>query len=378
MPPELALATSPPAVSRWARLGPYYAMFPVNFAENIVNKYTRAGDSILDPFAGRGTSAYAAAALGRKGVGVEINPVGWVYGKAKIAPASKQKVIARLDEICAAASRFGKGADALPPFFHACYSRDVRKFLLAARAKLNWQRSAADTTLMAFVALHLHGKNGEGMSNQMRQTKAMSPEYSLRWWKARGMTPPDINPADFLLRKIEWRYAKGVPEFGANARLYLGDSENILTKIKQQHGANNKKFALLFTSPPYWSLVNYHADQWLRLWLMGGADSPKNIREKNKGRFVSQPAYRALLFSVFAKCAKVMSKRAIVYVRTDIRQFTRDTTREALKECFPGYRMREEETYVERTQSHLFKNIPSIASPGEVDIIMHPLKIRRA
>lgn len=38
------------AAARWARFGPYYAMFPIDFAFNVVNKYSKPGDKILDPF----------------------------------------------------------------------------------------------------------------------------------------------------------------------------------------------------------------------------------------------------------------------------------------------------------------------------------------
>ena len=361
-----------PAEERWARFGVYYAMFPVDFALNVVRKYSDAGDHVIDPFAGRGTSVYAAAAMGRKGCGIEINPVGWVYGKAKIAPANKEKVISRLEEIASASGRFARGAESMPPFFHACFSGGVRKFLLAAKSRLDWRRSAVDATLMSFIALYLHGKSGAGLSNQMMQTKAMSPEYSIRWWKSNGMSRPlEINPEEFLRPRIEWRYARGVPQFGKDARFYLGDSDRVLPRVAGQVRDRRGKFSLLFTSPPYWSLVNYHADQWLRLWLMGGADNPKYLREKNKGRFLSQAAYRALLFSVFSKCSKVMSKRAIIYVRTDIRQFTRDATREVLEACFPKHRVQVRKSYAEKTQSRLFRNTPSVR-PGEVDIIMRP------
>lgn len=83
---------------RWLRLGPYYAMFPVEFALETVEKYTQPGDWVLDPFCGRGTSVAAAEALNRQGVGVEINPVGWLYGAVKIAPVSEQKLLSRLRE----------------------------------------------------------------------------------------------------------------------------------------------------------------------------------------------------------------------------------------------------------------------------------------
>ena len=47
------------AESRWARFGPYYAMFPLEFALDVVEKYSKKGDYIIDPFAGRCSSIYA-------------------------------------------------------------------------------------------------------------------------------------------------------------------------------------------------------------------------------------------------------------------------------------------------------------------------------
>ena len=361
---------SPDATKRWECLGPYYAMFPVGFAREVIGKYSRKSGFVLDPFAGRGTSVYAAADLGRRAMGIEINPVGWLYGRAKITPAPKRAMLARLDEVCARMPNFATQARALPEFYHFCFSRDVQRFLLAARARLNWRRNHTDATLMALVVMHLHGKKSEGMSNQMRQTKAMSPAYSIRWWRGRGMeTPPDIDPREFLRKKIEWRYAKGTPSFRESPRLYLGDSVKVLGRIAK---AQNGKASLLFTSPPYRGVVNYHADQWLRLWLLGGPDSPKSLGEKNKGRFNSKAAYRAMLRAVFSKCAAMTAKDAVVYVRTDMREFTRACTREVLLECFPGHQKEEVESYAQNSQTRLFANKSSLKKPGEVDIIMTP------
>ena len=358
------------ASARWECLGPYYAMFPVSFAREVISEHSRAGELVLDPFAGRGTSVYAAADLGRRAVGVEINRVGWLYGKAKIAPAPRQAVLDRLDDICAQVPDFAGQAKALPKFYHRCFSRDVRRFLLAARKCLDWRRDRADWTLMALIVMHLHGKQSEGMSNQMRQTKAMGPAYSIRWWRERGMeTPPDIDPREFLRKKIEWRYAKGIPPLSKAARLYLGDSTRVLDRIAKTRGT---KASLLFTSPPYKGVVDYHADQWLRLWLLGGPDSPKSLREKNKGRFNSQADYRAMLRAVFSKCAGMMAKNGAVYVRTDMRKFTHDCTLETLREFFPKHKIREEKSYAQNSQTRLFANTSSLPKPGEVDIIMTP------
>src|SRR3989344_8822042 len=84
------------AINRWEGVGPYYAMFPAAFAKNVIKKYTKEGDSVLDPFVGRGTSIFAAATNGRAGFGIEINPVGWVYTKTKLSPAPRTEVLKRL------------------------------------------------------------------------------------------------------------------------------------------------------------------------------------------------------------------------------------------------------------------------------------------
>jgi DNA modification methylase len=66
------------AETRWAKFGPYYAMFPIDFAFNVINKYSKAGDYIIDPFAGRFSSVYAGGVLGRHSIGIEILLVGFM------------------------------------------------------------------------------------------------------------------------------------------------------------------------------------------------------------------------------------------------------------------------------------------------------------
>lgn len=359
-------------------------MFPVDFAFEKIERHSRPGDLVIDPFAGRGTSVFAAAALGRVGVGVEINPVGWIYGKAKIAPAKKSDVLARLEELKKLASEHEKQALDMPPFFRMCFHQKVLRFLLAARSELKWEKRRADATLMAFIVNHLHGKAGDGVSNQMRQTKAMSPAYSMRWWEKNGKkNPPLIDPDEFLRAKIERRYAKGSPCFKGNARLYLGDSAVVLPRVRAHVG---KCASLLFTSPPYWSLVNYHYDQWLRLWLLRGEDSPRYLPDKNRGRFLSQTGYRALLRDVFSKCADMMADDATVYVRTDYRPFTRECTREVLREIFPRHSVEERESESDNSQTRLFQKdkaadeqAENAQSPRhrEVDIILSKKRASR-
>lgn len=357
------------AESRWSRFGPYYAMFPFEFAVDVINKYSETGGTILDPFAGRCSSIYAGGVSGRESLGIEINPVGWIYGTTKIQPSNKNLVKKRLLEIYQLRSNYYKKIELMHEFYSICFSKEVLSFLLAAKNNLRWKENKTDRTLMAFLLVYLHGKLGEGLSNQMRMTKSMGINYSINWWRKNGLDkPPEINPYEFMIKKIDWRYEKGIPKV-TNSKVILGDSTLVLNRIINASLKTDNKYSLLFTSPPYYGLTDYYADQWLRLWLLGGSEIPKVINEKHKGRFMSKEEYSHLLDSVFSKCALVMKKKSTLYVRTDIRDFTFNTTMSNLKKYFPRHDIAiESKPIKKRTQTVIFGNKSS--DPGEVDIIM--------
>lgn len=357
------------AEARWARFGPYYAMFPLDFAFEVVQKYSKKGDYIIDPFAGRGSSIYAGGVLGRHSLGIEINPLGWLYGSVKIAPAEKSKVMQRLLYIYNTKDLFSDKICSLPEFYRMCYCETVLKFLLSARKQLSWEESNVDATLISIILVYLHGKIGEGLSNQMQMTKAMGMNYSINWWKKNDLcVPPQIDPLDFLIKKIEWRYKKGVPKI-EESQILLGDSTEELAKIAEKACKNNIKFNLLFTSPPYYSITDYHKDQWLRLWLLGGTDIPETSRDKYRGRFNDKEEYYELLDVTFGSCVPMMDKESTIYVRTDKRSWTFEKTLEILKKHYPKHKLTIfDRKITKRTQTEIFGN--SSSEKGEVDIIL--------
>lgn len=358
------------AESRWARFGPYYAMFPLDFAFEVVNKYSRSGDFIIDPFAGRGSSIYAGSILGRTSLGIEINPVGWLYGSVKLNPADKEEVENRLLEIYSKRNYYSRTVERMPLFYRMCYCDEVLKLLLSARANLDWRNNNIDATLMSILVLYLHGKLGEGLSNQMRMTKSMGMNYSISWWKKNKMKrPPQINPLEFIFKKIDWRYKKGKPET-IESHILFGDSTIQLNDIATMAINTNTKFSLLFTSPPYCNVTDYHNDQWLRLWLLGGPEIPEYNNEKYKGRFSAKPEYYDLLDSVFGQCVNMMAEQSTIYVRTDQRDYTFEITKEILKKHYPDYQFRtRKKPFTKRTQTEIMGNTSS--EDGEIDIILN-------
>ena len=63
------------------------------------------------------------------------------------------------------------------------------------------------------------------MSNQMRQMTAMAPDYSIRWWTEKNLTPPDIDPSYLPIEKrIHVALRHMVSLKLADATVFLHDS----------------------------------------------------------------------------------------------------------------------------------------------------------
>lgn len=69
------------------------------------------------------------------------------------------------------------------------------------------------------------------------------------------------------------------------------------------------------------------------------------------------------------QCKPLLKRRARVYVRTDRREFTHDTTVAALRAAFPGRKIREIDRPFEKpTQTHLFGDRSK--KTGEIDLVL--------
>jgi len=345
-------------------------MFPNSLVDQVVDRFTSPGESLLDPFAGRASSIFGGATKGRPSFGVEINPVGWIYGKTKLSVAPADQVLRRIHEIVAISGQYPLEIEGdLCTFFQLCFSECTLQFLLAARAQLDWKNSAVDRTLMTLILVDLHGIRHRSFSNQTRQSRAMNPDYSVRWWRTKQLAPPIRDPEAFLQKKVRWRFRHGVPQT-VDSDVLLGDSCQLLSSLRHHtHAASALPFKLLFTSPPYMNITDYYRDQWLRLWMLGDDPSAVRTREPHKGAFNSAAQYRDMLSTVFRQSAEMMSARGCVYVRTDARPTTFDITWSVLRDAFPRWKaVVVDQPAPDRTQTALYGDTGP--KPGERDIIL--------
>lgn len=357
------------AAGRWARLGPYYAMFPISFVESILDLYTKPRQTVIDPFCGRGTVPFIAMVNGIRAIGCDVNPVAWLYAKTKTDPhPSLEEVKARISQLQEAAGPDDGKAES--EFQKMAFCPSVLAFIKIARRELAWRTSSLDRTVATLLIQHLHDKKGHGLSNQMRHSRALSPRYCIEWWCRNGYSaPPEIDPQKFLHKRADWRYAKGTPRPSGEKTptVTLGDSAAALPETYTP-------VDLVLTSPPYSNVTNYRADNWLRLWALGEGPSLPDWNPEQK--FANPEAYRRMLRECLTATKERTHPRTIWYIRSDVRLQTKKIITDVMGELLPDHRPYENPApYPGSTQTALYGDHEP--KPGEIDLLYMPPRRRR-
>jgi hypothetical protein len=231
---------------------------------------TASGDVVYDPFSGRGTVPLEASLMGRVGLGSDANPLAWVLTAAKVDPPSRARTFRRLEELAGSATE--GSLDEVP-------SHVRMLFCELTLARLVWLRDAldlhdrTDRFLMAVLLGKLHANSNSqgfprGLTVAMPNTFAMAPGYVSRYIQAHALDPPAVDPVAFLQRQIERMQWPGA-EF-IRGRAWIQDAREA---VRWPTGVPSAK--LVFTSPPYLSVIKYGKFNWIRLWLLG--HEPKQV-----------------------------------------------------------------------------------------------------
>lgn len=356
---ELITAKYATAMGRWAGLGPYYAMFPVAFAQKVVTEFCPKGGKILDPFCGRGTAPFIAQSSGIHSLGIDSNPVAWVFAKAKTQPEKNiAKLLTRVNEVWEKST--ASDAKSSNEFQKWAWHPNVLRFLHSARRELDWKHDQTDRTLMGLILSNVHSKIGDGISNQMMKSRALGPDYSVRWWKEKGMKPPNIDPVDYFEKRIKWRYKHGTVARHTPAEIILGNAEEKL------RGRKGETVDLVFTSPPYLDVTSYLHDSWIRLWALGeGPARPNWFKDK---KIHNPEPYQQMLESVLMQSKRLLKPNGTVWIRTDARKFTKETTRNILGDLWGGKFLYSRADIPQKTQtSHYGRQTLNL---GEVDFLI--------
>jgi hypothetical protein len=276
--------------SRLNAICPYFTMFSLDFPLGILSRNAYEGDWVLDPFCGRGTTGFAARLLGLGTVGIDSSPVAAAIAAAKLKNVSAQRVLAEAESILSD-ERYRAPEVPNGEFWRWAFSRRTLLDVCRLRTALLEDCSSPSRVVLRAVVLGaLHGpttkKTPSHLSNQAPRTFAPKPDYSVRFWRARGLRPKDVDTRKVIELRANRYLAPQLPRPLGTIR--LGDSR------KARSMRNDELFDWVITSPPYYGMRTYIQDQWLRNWFLGGppevdyAPSAADLTHRSRDDFVEQ------------------------------------------------------------------------------------------
>lgn len=238
-------------------------MFPPQLAHVFVRWLTQPGDTVYDPFCGRGTVGLEAALTGRRALLSDANPLAEALAAAKVQIPSSVRVHRRLRELRQAYAADAEDLDEVPPMIRMLYTDDTLRQLMYLRRALG--RGPADTLLRAAVLGMLHANHSRegatrGFSISMPNTFAMAPGYVEHYIATHALIAPECDVFAMLGARVD--------------RMQLPSKTHDAGRVWRQDATQplalgEERPRLVLTSPPYLQVIQYGKYNWVRLWFLG-------------------------------------------------------------------------------------------------------------
>jgi hypothetical protein len=239
------------------QLSPYIGKIKSSIAGDLIERYSRKGDLVVDPFAGAGTIPFEASIRGRRAFGADISPYARILSYAKLSPPSS------LDAALLAVERaLGEARESPEPdlrsapqwvrrFFHPDTLREAIGFARVVR------RPGNEFLMANFLGILHHQRPGflsypsSHLVPYLRDKKYPRKEfpdmYSYRELRSR------------LIAKIQRSYKRFTRPRISGVTFRQSAVQDLRFPTR---------FDTLITSPPYMNALDYGRDNRLRLWFI--------------------------------------------------------------------------------------------------------------
>lgn len=246
----------------------YRACFKPQLPRFFIERLTAPGESVYDPFMGRGTTVVEAALLGRVPIGCDVNPLSQALVKPRLSPPTRNEVRERLEQI-----DFGASEDD-PQELLTFYHPETLKEICSLRSYLvGREQVGIDETdqWIRMVALNRLTGHSPGFFSvyTLPPNQAVSLKSQVKINSKRNQTPPRRVVPELILRKTD-DLLRDVEAASRTMLRSLGDRARLLTRSSDSTPEiDPESIALVVTSPPFLDVVDYTADNWLRTWFCG-------------------------------------------------------------------------------------------------------------
>lgn len=247
----------------------YRACFKPQLPRFFIERLSRPGERVYDPFMGRGTTPIEAALLGRVPIGNDANPLSLVMARPRLNPPAMPDLQARLSSIPLDAP--ADTPDDLLVFFHADTLRAISSL---KRYLLERQQSGRLDNVdewIALVALNRLTGHSPGFFSvyTLPPNQAVSVRSQRRINERRNQQPVPRDVVKIILKKS--RQLLGDVDAATHRTLaaVAGEARFSTGPADATPSIASNSISLVVTSPPFLNVVQYATDNWLRCWFLG-------------------------------------------------------------------------------------------------------------
>lgn len=237
----------------------YAASFPPGVPATYINMFTKPGDTVLDPFSGKGTTPLQALLMGRNAIGNDLSPVAYHYVHSRVHTPKKADIIdaiRRLDEECRGETVNIYDWESLLFIYHP----DTLLRILQARQLLLERTDKMSMFLKALIMSSLYGSGDRVLSGNLPGSFPINLGSMAKMRLKKETKPPYKDLRATLTGKVEYIFVSGVPDM--EGTVYNMNS----AKLDEVVAPGSVR--LVCTSPPYINLMAYGEKTWLQQWFL--------------------------------------------------------------------------------------------------------------
>lgn len=246
----------------------YRACFKPQLPRFFIERLTQPGDTVYDPFMGRGTTLLEAALLDREVVGCDVNPLAPILCGPRLQPPTFEEVAARLDEI-SFQGRVEKEDEELNVFYH----RETLGQLRALQGYFDEKGlflDEVDTWIRMVATNRLTGHSPGFFSVYTLPPNQAASVTSQRKINAKRDQVPPVRDVPAIILKKSKALLKNLDRKKDEALWRRGKEARILTSSAAETSElEPESIDLVVTSPPFLDVIDYKGDNWLRCWFNG-------------------------------------------------------------------------------------------------------------
>ena len=247
----------------------YRACFKPQLPRFFIERLTRPGERVYDPFMGRGTTPIEAALLGRRPAGCDVNPLSVVLTRPRLHPPVLAEIEARLRQIHL------HDPDDLPEDLLVFYHPETLRAISSLKKYLRLKRERGTTdpvddwiTCLALNRLTGHSP-GFFSVYTMPPNQAVSVKSQRKINERRKQVPPKREVVKILLKKSRQLLGDVGEEARETLRRVASEAILLTGPAEATPQIPSGSVSLVVTSPPFLNVVDYATDNWLRCWFLG-------------------------------------------------------------------------------------------------------------